>query len=114
VEHERGDFRPLGCVQWSLGYLHDGFSSTQVPVSAQFTVSDTCRNSEKGGLYFLSSCFDNDPESALALAQRVEQLARIYSMCLQCGDPAILSADEMEVVLEKFKSYGKQGGPAGF
>ena len=48
-------FRPAGCVPWTSSHLHDGFSSRLDPISAQFTVSDTCLNSEKGGLYFLST-----------------------------------------------------------
>ena len=50
-----GRFRPTGCVQWTSRQLHCGFSSRQDPISAQFAVSDTCLNSEKGGLYFLSA-----------------------------------------------------------
>ena len=44
------------------------------------------------------------------LAQEVEQLAFQYLMCLNAGKPAILSKDEMNEVLEKFKHYGKRTG----
>jgi len=44
---------------------------------------------------------------ALALAVEVEALCEQYWRALQIGKPAILSDAEMEIVLEKFKTYGK-------
>lgn len=44
---------------------------------------------------------------ALALAVEVEALAEQYWRTLQTGTPNLLSDAEMEVVLEKFKSYGQ-------
>jgi len=44
---------------------------------------------------------------ALALGVEVEALCEQYWRALQIGKPAILSDSEMEVVLEKFKTYGK-------
>ncbi len=49
-------------------------------------------------------------EKALALAVEVESLAGMYWRALQIGEPVLLDAEEMAVVLEKFKSYGKQPG----
>jgi L-fuculose-phosphate aldolase len=46
-------------------------------------------------------------EKALALAVEVETLAHIYLQALQIGEPAILPDDEMDRVLEKFKTYGQ-------
>jgi L-fuculose-phosphate aldolase len=51
-------------------------------------------------------------EKALALAVEVETLAAQYWRALQLGDPILLSADEMQRVLEKFKSYGVQSEPS--
>jgi L-fuculose-phosphate aldolase len=48
-----------------------------------------------------------DLEAALALARRVEHLARIYCQCLQAGQPQILDQAEMSRVLEKFSDYGQ-------
>ncbi len=45
-------------------------------------------------------------ERALALAVEVESLAEGYWRALQIGEPTILSNKEMDVVIEKFKSYG--------
>ena len=43
---------------------------------------------------------------ALWLAVEVENLARQYILASQIGTPNILSHDEMDIVVEKFKSYG--------
>ncbi len=44
---------------------------------------------------------------ALALAVEVETLCEQYCRALQIGTPNLLSDAEMDVVLEKFKSYGQ-------
>ena len=45
--------------------------------------------------------------AALALAVEVEALAEQYWRALQIGTPNLLSDAEMEVVLEKFRTYGQ-------
>ena len=54
-------------------------------------------------------CLAADLPGALALALRVEQLARIYCQCVQAGEPQVLDEEEMERVVRKFRSYGQQG-----
>ena len=49
-----------------------------------------------------------DLDSALNLAIEVENLARQYCELLQTGTPQILSDEQMDDVLEKFKTYGKR------
>ena len=44
---------------------------------------------------------------ALALAVEVEALAEQYWRTLQIGTPGLLSDAEMDVVLEKFRTYGR-------
>jgi len=44
---------------------------------------------------------------ALALAIEVETLAEMYWRALQIGEPILLSAAEMTIVLEKFATYGQ-------
>ena len=51
---------------------------------------------------------DASLEAALALAIEVEALAEQYWRALQIGAPNLLSDAEMDIVLDKFKSYGKQ------
>ncbi len=45
--------------------------------------------------------------ATLALAVEVESLAEMYWRALQVGEPVLLSDGEMDVVLEKFGSYGQ-------
>ena len=56
-------------------------------------------------------CFHENLEKALWLGIEVETLARQYWHARQAGDPVILSAAQMQEVIEKFTDYGKQ--PAG-
>ena len=37
----------------------------------------------------------------------VESLAQMYWTALQAGDPVLLPDAEMEIVLDKFSSYGR-------
>ena len=46
-------------------------------------------------------------DAALALAVEVETLAEMYWRALQIGEPVPLSDAEMDVVLEKFRTYGQ-------
>ena len=48
-----------------------------------------------------------DLPTALALAVEVESLCEQYWTALQLGQPNILSAHQMDEVLEKFKTYGQ-------
>jgi len=47
-------------------------------------------------------------EDAFAMVEKVEALARMYWQALQVGEPALLDADEMARVLEKFRTYGRE------
>jgi len=47
-----------------------------------------------------------DLNQALDVAIEVEFLADLYLRLLPLGEPPVLPAEEMAVVLEKFKSYG--------
>lgn len=47
-------------------------------------------------------------EKALKIAQELELLCEQYLTALQVGEPYILNDAEMDEVLEKFKTYGKQ------
>jgi L-fuculose-phosphate aldolase len=49
-------------------------------------------------------------DAALALAVEVETLAEMYWRALQIGDPVPLPDAEMDVVLERFRTYGQPGG----
>ena len=51
--------------------------------------------------------FHHSLAQALTLAQEVENLARMYWQALQLGEPKILGDDEMQRVIEAFKTYGQ-------
>eukprot|EP00038_Savillea_parva_P003029 m.120160 g.120160 ORF g.120160 m.120160 type:complete len:104 (+) comp11050_c0_seq2:5131-5442(+) len=49
-----------------------------------------------------------DCAQALDLAVEVETLARQYHLATVAGQPTLLGDDEMDVILAKFRTYGKQ------
>ena len=53
--------------------------------------------------------FGRDLKQALDLGIELECLCEQYWRASQLGEPALLDAEEMRVVLEKFGSYGQQG-----
>lgn len=53
-------------------------------------------------------CYGPSLEKALWLTNEVEQLARQYIYTLSLGPPVLLSDEEMDIVLAKFMTYGKQ------
>lgn len=59
-------------------------------------------------------CFDKSLSSALKLAVEVECLAKQFTTSMSfvstMGPPTILGDEEMDVILAKFKTYGKQAG----
>lgn len=54
------------------------------------------------------TCFESSLARVLALAIEVEHLAGVYCRILAMGDAEILYDAEMERVLEKFRTYGRQ------
>ncbi len=44
---------------------------------------------------------------ALKVVQEIESLCEVYLKALAVGEPAVLSADEMAAVLQRFKTYGR-------
>ena len=52
-------------------------------------------------------------KAALAVAVEVEALAEQYWRVLQVGEPIVLDDGEMDVVVEKFKTYGQTAGGQG-
>jgi len=53
-------------------------------------------------------CLGENLKKVLALAIEIENLAKIYLHTLSVGGPTILSDEEMDRVVEKFRSYGEQ------
>ena len=44
---------------------------------------------------------------AMKVVQEIESLCEVYLKALAVGEPAVLSDDEMAVVINKFRSYGR-------
>ncbi|MEM7652308.1 MAG: class II aldolase/adducin family protein [Pseudomonadota bacterium] len=55
-------------------------------------------------------CHGPTVAKALWLAVEVETLAQQYWAARQIGEPVLLSTAEIESILERFQSYGKQAG----
>lgn len=53
------------------------------------------------------TCFETDLVRALSLAVEIEHLAGVYCRILSMGEPELLGDEEMDRVLEKFKTYGR-------
>lgn len=51
----------------------------------------------------------HDLAAALALAEKVEALARVYCICLGIREPQLLGETEMRRVLERFRDYRPPG-----
>jgi L-fuculose-phosphate aldolase len=66
---------------------------------------DACLLAQHG----LVSC-GRSMAQALKLMVEVESLCQTYLLALAVGEPALLGADEMARVLEKFRRYGQQDG----
>ena len=44
---------------------------------------------------------------AMKVVQEIESLCEVYLKALAVGEPAVLNADEMAAVLQRFKTYGR-------
>ena len=51
-------------------------------------------------------CMELNLQQALSLAIEIENLANTYIKALSIGKPVILGDEEMDRVIEKFRSYG--------
>jgi len=49
-----------------------------------------------------------DLKEAFSIAEDVEYCAEIYYRAKSIGEPVIIGEEEMEVILERFKTYGQQ------
>lgn len=59
---------------------------------------------ENHGLITLGASLDE----AFDIAEALELVAQIYIQAKSIGEPKILNSEQMHVVIEKFKTYGKQ------
>jgi len=111
----------LACLHWEIPAVHYlvGFAGPKVPVApyATYGTDDLARNvwQTMGPDYQavllanhgLVAVGANLPK-ALDTAEEIEFVARVFCQAKSIGDPACLDDAEMERVMEKFKSYGRQ------
>ncbi len=110
----------MACLGWELPAVHYlvGFAGRKVPVApyATFGTDELAVNvAETLGTAFSAVLLANhglvavgeDMRAALNTAAEVEFVARIYYQARCAGAPVILPEHEMDVVIEKFKAYGK-------
>ena len=109
----------IACLNWELPAVHYlvGFSGDKVPLAAYaaFGTQDLADNVIRAIGDYNACLLANHglvsvgPNIARAfrIAEQIELVARLYVQAKSIGDPVILSAEEMAVVVEKFKNYGQ-------
>lgn len=112
----------LACLGWELPAVHYlvGFAGNKVPLApyATFGSPELAENVVRGMQGFDAVLMANhglvvvgrDGYAALAAAEELELVARIYLLAKSVGDPVILDDGEMERVRRKFESYGRKKG----
>jgi L-fuculose-phosphate aldolase len=113
----------LACLHWEIPAVHYlvGFAGRKVPLApyATYGTEALARNVVESiggaGAVLLANhgmiAVGPDLERAFAVAEEIELVARIYYQAKTVGTPCILPDDEMERVIERFKSYGKTPVP---
>lgn len=86
------------------GYATFGTEALSINVAAALEGRRACLIAHHGQV-----CHGPDLPAALALAQKVEQLAQMYLLCLQVGEPATLDEAEMARVAAQYGRYGGGG-----
>lgn len=116
----------LACLGWELPAVHYlvGFAGRKVPVAPYATfgtnalaVSVAATIGSQFNAVLLANhglvAVGRDMPAALNTAEEVEFVARIYYQTKCVGPPVLLSDGEMDVVIEKFKTYGRAQVEAG-
>lgn len=110
----------LACLGWELPAVHYlvGFAGRKVPVAPYATFgTDALAASVAATLgadynaVLLANhglvAVGHDLQAALNTAEEVEFAARVYYQARCAGQPVLLPDREMDVVIEKFKTYGQ-------
>jgi len=110
----------MACLGWEIPAVHYlvGFAGKKVPIAPYATfgtpelagsVADTI--GEYNALLLANHgllAVGANVDAAFAAAEEIEFVARIYYQTQSIGKPVILPGEEMEIVLEKFKTYGQK------
>ncbi len=110
----------MACLGWVLPAVHYliGFAGKQVPVAPYATygtqaLSDNiCKTIGEGNAVLMANhgmvAVGTTLEKAYTTAEMVEYVAQIFLQTRAVGNPVILRDEQMDAVLEKFETYGKQ------
>ncbi|MCG8550517.1 MAG: L-fuculose-phosphate aldolase [Desulfobacterales bacterium] len=110
----------MACLGWEIPAVHYlvGFAGRKVPL-APYATFGTPKLAEIVAEYIedynallLANhglvAVGNSMDTAFAVAEEIEFVARIYYQAKNIGTPVILPDEEMDTVLEKFKTYGQK------
>jgi L-fuculose-phosphate aldolase len=111
----------LACLNWEIPPVHYlvGFAGTKVPVApyATFGTEALAHNVRQTlGTRYHAALLANhglvavgsDLSRAFDTAEEIEFVARVYCQTKAIGNPVVLGDEEMQRVIEKFKTYGRQ------
>jgi L-fuculose-phosphate aldolase len=109
----------FACLRWEIPPIHYlvGFAGKKVPLASYETFGT---EELAGGLVEAISGYKaalianhglvamgRNLKEAFNVAEETEFVARVYYQCKCVGDPVLLPDEEMDKVLEKFKTYGQ-------
>ena len=110
----------IACMNWELPAVHYlvGYSGNKVPLAKYATFgSKELANNILAAIGNYNACLmanhgivtvGKDFGSAFATAEELELVSRLYYQAKCIGEPVILSGEEMNIVGEKFKTYGQK------
>ncbi len=110
----------IACLNWELPAIHYlvGFSGDKVPLAPYATFgSQELSDHIIAAIGHYNACLmanhglvtvGNSILPAFAVAEEIELVARLYYQAKCIGQPVILPESEMEIIVEKFKTYGQR------
>ena len=110
----------MACLHWEIPAVHYlvAFSGNKVPLApyATFGSDELAQNivtsiGDYNAVLLANHglvTVGNGINKAFNAAEEIELVARIYYQAKSLGEPVLVDAEEMQVVAEKFHSYGQQ------
>jgi L-fuculose-phosphate aldolase len=110
----------IACMNWELPAVHYlvGFSGNKVPLAKYATFgSQELADNIINAIGSYNACLlanhglvtvGNNMATAFAAAEEIELVSQIYFQTRSMGQPVILDDAEMEIIAEKFKTYGQK------
>ena len=111
----------MACLNWEIPAVHYlvAFCGHKVPLApyATFGTPELARNVAEsigdGNAVLLANhglvAIGPNLDTAFAVAEEIELVARIYYQAKSIGEPVILPREEMARVIDKFATYGQKG-----